>query len=234
LVDEVIEILEAAPARPGPQLPARPGYVPPRCQRCGEVLPRSPVKLPSRWCSVKHSLQERLAHHAECVARLLLETRWAYERDRDSVEARWIPVGPPVKVRGRSSQPMNQLLDLLKTSSTEAVIAFGAGAHQVVDLWPGASGLFVAKPLHPSFREDGPLRANWNTFLPQLRTNVTPDPGVTPDSTPYAGNTFKKADLANIPARDLPFGVPKWMGTGDMAWRTSTTQITWKSLAADG
>jgi hypothetical protein len=27
---------------------------------------------------------------------------------------------------------------------------------------------------------------------------------------------------------------PKWMGTGDMAWRTSPTQIAWKSFGADG
>ena len=128
----------------------------------------------------------------------------------------------------------NQLLDLLKTGQTQAVIAFGTGAHQVVDLWPGAGGLFVAKPLHPSFRDDGQLRADWNTWLPQIRPNVTPDAGVTPDTTPYAGTTFKKADLGDIPPRDLPFGVPKWMGTGDMAWRTSPTQIAWKSLAADG
>jgi hypothetical protein len=47
-------------------------------------------------------------------------------------------------------------------------------------------------------RQDG-LRANWNTWLPQIRPHVTPDPGVTPDTTPYAGNTFKKADLENIP-----------------------------------
>jgi predicted small integral membrane protein len=32
----------------------------------------------------------------------------------------------------------NQLLDMLKTGQTQAVIAFGTGAHQVVDLWPGA------------------------------------------------------------------------------------------------
>jgi len=64
--------------------------------------------------------------------------------------------------------------------------------------------------------------------------DVTTEPGVTPDTTPYAGNTFKKADLENIPPRDLPFGVPKWMGTGDMAWRTSPTQIAWKSLATEG
>ena len=128
----------------------------------------------------------------------------------------------------------NQLLDMLKTGQTQAVIAFGTGAHQVVDLWPGAGGLFVAKPLHPSFRDDGQLRADWNTWLPQIRPNVTPDAGVTPDTTPYTGTTFKKADLGDIPPRDLPFGVPKWMGTGDMAWRTSPTQIAWKSLAADG
>jgi Uracil DNA glycosylase superfamily len=126
----------------------------------------------------------------------------------------------------------NHLLDMLKTGQTEAVIAFGAGAQHVVDLWPGASGLFVAKPLHPSFRDDAGLRANWNTWLPQIRPHVTPE--VAADMTPYAGNTFKKTDLENIPPRDLPFGVPQWMGTGDMAWRTSPTQIAWKSLAADG
>jgi hypothetical protein len=52
---------------------------------------------------------------------------------------------------------------------------------------------------------------------------------VTPNMTAYAGTTFKKADLENIPPRALPFGVPKWMGTDDMAWSTSPTQIAWKS-----
>ena len=84
----------------------------------------------------------------------------------------------------------NQLLDMLKTGQTQAVIAFGTGAHQVVDLWPGAAGLFVAKPLHPSFRDDAGLRANWNTWLPQIRPHVTPEAAV--DMTPYSGNTFKK------------------------------------------
>jgi hypothetical protein len=121
---------------------------------------------------------------------------------------------------------------MLKIPHIQAVIAFGAGAQQAVDLWPGASGLFVAKPLHPSFRDDAGLRANWNTWLPKIRPHVTPE--VAADMTPYADNTFKKADLENIPPRDLPFGVPKWMGTGDMAWRTSTSQIAWKSLAAEG
>jgi hypothetical protein len=141
-------------------------------------------------------------------------------------EAKTILASTPIK------NWRNQLLDMLKTSQTQAVVAFGTGAHLAVDLWPGAAGLFVAKPLHPSYRDDAGLRADWNTWLPQIRSHVTPD--VPPDMTPYAGSTFKKADLENIPPRDLPFGVPKWMGTGDMAWRTLPTQIAWKSLAADG
>jgi hypothetical protein len=43
----------------------------------------------------------------------------------------------------------NQLLDMHKTPQTQAVVAFGAGAHQAMDLWPGASGLFIAKPSIP-------------------------------------------------------------------------------------
>jgi hypothetical protein len=69
---------------------------------------------------------------------------------------------------------------------------------------------------------------DWNPsgshhIFDELRTHVTPE--VTPDMTAYAGSAFKRADLENIPPRDLPFGVPKWMGTGDMAWRASTMQI---------
>jgi hypothetical protein len=112
----------------------------------------------------------------------------------------------------------NRLLDMLKTGQTQAVIAFGAGAQHVVDLWPGASGLFVAKPLHPSRRDDAGLRANWNTWLPQIRPHVTPDPGVTPDMTLYTGSEFKKADLENIPPRDLPFGSSQ-VGWGRETWR---------------
>jgi hypothetical protein len=102
--------------------------------------------------------------------------------------------------------------DLPGRQGRQTVIAFATEAHQVVDLWPGTGGLSVARPLHPSFRDDAGLRADWNIWIPQIRPHVTPDAGVTPDLTPYAGSTFKKADLENIPPRDLPFGVPKWMG----------------------
>lgn len=142
-------------------------------------------------------------------------------------QARQISASPSIKTW------RNQLLDMLKTPQVQAILAFGAGAHHVVDLWAGASGLFVAQLTHPSARDDAALLANWNQWLPQLQARVTPDPGGTPDSTPY-GSKFKKSDLERIPARDLPFGMPTWMGNGDTAWRVSGNQIAWKPTASEG
>jgi len=128
----------------------------------------------------------------------------------------------------------NQLLDMLLTPQIEAVLAFGIGAHQVASLWPGSSGKFVAQMTHPSARDDAALLANWNTGLPQVQARVTADAGGTKDPTPY-GTKFKKTDLAPIPARDLSFGMPKWMGNGDTAWRLpGKDQIAWKPTAAEG
>jgi len=124
-------------------------------------------------------------------------------------EAQTISASAPIK-NWRS-----QLLDMLKTGQRQAIIAFGAGAHKVVDLWPGAAGLFVAKPLHPSFRDDAGLRADWNNWLPQIRPHVTSE--VAPDMTPYAGNPFKKADLENIPPRDCHLASPS--GWAPVTWR---------------
>jgi hypothetical protein len=40
----------------------------------------------------------------------------------------------------------------------------------------------------------------------RIRPHVTPDPGVTPDTTPYSGTTFKKTDLRDIPPREVQGG----------------------------
>ena len=56
----------------------------------------------------------------------------------------------------------NTLLDMLATPEIEAILAFGAGAHQVVDLWPGAAGRFVAPLTHPSAKNDAATLQNWN------------------------------------------------------------------------
>ena len=70
---------------------------------------------------------------------------------------------------------------------------------------------------HPSFRDDGQLRADWNTWLPQIRPHVAPDAAVMPDSTPYSGSTFKKADLADIP--HTIFRSECRSGWGPATWR---------------
>jgi uracil-DNA glycosylase len=128
----------------------------------------------------------------------------------------------------------NQLLDMLATPQIEAILAFGAGAHQAVDLWPGATGRFVARLTHPSARDEAPLLANWNQWLPQLRPRVTPDSDGTPSDAAY-GTTFMDADREPIPAWDLPFGVPRWLGHGDTAVRvTGKDWITWKATAPEG
>ena len=64
--------------------------------------------------------------------------------------------------------------------------------------------------------------------------SATTDTGGSKDPTPY-GTTFKKSDLAPIAARDLPFGMPKWMGNGETAKRLSAANvIAWKATAPEG
>ncbi len=143
-------------------------------------------------------------------------------------QARQISESPSIKTW------RNTLLDRLAAPPVQAVLAFGAGAHQVVDLWPTGSTYFVARLTHPSARDDATLLQNWNQWLPQLRQRVTPDPDGTPSDEPY-GTRFKKSDLAPIPPRDLSFGVPKWLGNGDTAWRVKGRDwITWKPTGPEG
>ncbi len=128
----------------------------------------------------------------------------------------------------------NTLLNMLATPQVEAVLAFGAGAHAAVDLWPGAGQYFVARLAHPSARDEAALLQNWNEWLPQLRQRVTPDPTGTPSDQPY-GTNFTPADIAPIPRGDLPFGMPAWMGSGDTATRAKKKDwITWKPTALEG
>ncbi len=144
------------------------------------------------------------------------------------------PQARQISASGNITTWRNTLLDMLAGSQIEAILAFGAGAHQTVDLWPNASQYFVARLTHPSAREDAALLQNWNQWLPPLRQRVTPDPTGTPSDQPY-GTAFTTEDIAPIPRRDLPFGVPTWLGNGDTATRVKGKDwITWKPTAAEG
>jgi uracil-DNA glycosylase len=114
----------------------------------------------------------------------------------------------------------NDLFDLLKTPNIQAVIAFGAQAQKAVQLWPGRGAIPLFAVPHPSSRDATQLLDAWRTAVTQLRAIVTPDPDG--DATgPNYGPAFLETDYARIPPRDLPFGLPPWMG--DDSWgRTAT------------
>ena len=61
----------------------------------------------------------------------------------------------------------------------------------------------------------------WHAAIDQLRTAVTPDADGSATGANY-GATFAEAEYARIPARDLPFGVPPWLG--DDAWGRQCTR----------
>lgn len=120
-----------------------------------------------------------------------------------------------------------QLFDALVNPDVEAILAFGNAARHAVDTWPGAAALRaqgrIIELLHPTARPAAAVRTNWSSKLAAIGARVTPDADGARDLTAYVGDTFKPTDLVRIPSRDLGFGVPAWMGNGDMARRIQTT-----------
>jgi uracil-DNA glycosylase len=109
----------------------------------------------------------------------------------------------------------NELFDRIKTPNLQAVVAFGEQAQTAVQLWPGKGTLPVLEVPHPSSRDATKLLNAWRAAITQLRGIVTPDPDGNPAGPNY-GPRFLEADYSRIPPRDLPFGVPPWLG--DDAW----------------
>jgi hypothetical protein len=112
----------------------------------------------------------------------------------------------------------NELFDKTTHVSTDlqAIVAFGSNAKIAVDLWEGKAGIPVFDVHHPSYPEEDVLLTDWRGALQQLRELITPDPDGD-NSGPGYGSTFDEADYAPIPRRDLPFGVPSFLG--DDKWR---------------
>jgi hypothetical protein len=102
----------------------------------------------------------------------------------------------------------------------QAIIAFGAQARTAVDLWAPAPAVPVIKVPHPSSHDEQALLDAWRLAIPQLRAIVTPDADGSTSGANY-GAVFAEEDYARIPPRDLPFGVPPWLG--DDAWGRAAT-----------
>jgi hypothetical protein len=114
----------------------------------------------------------------------------------------------------------NAVFDAARTPSVVAVVAFGRLARQAVDLWPGRAGLPVIEVAHPSSHVAKRLLDEWRAAVEQLRGLVPPDADGD-NSGPNYGAKFLERDYAPIPRRDLPFGVPDWLG--DDAWGRKAT-----------
>jgi len=112
----------------------------------------------------------------------------------------------------------NELFDKAThiTTTLQAVVAFGSNAQIAVDLWGGKGNLPVFEIHHPSFPDEDELLSGWRDAMKQLRDIVTPDPDGD-NSGPNYGSSFDETDYAPVPRRDLPFGVPAFLG--DDAWR---------------
>jgi hypothetical protein len=114
----------------------------------------------------------------------------------------------------------NELYDAAKGQSIQAIVAFGAQAQRAVTLWSGKGNTPVLNLPHPSSRDPNALLTAWRAAVSILRQSIAPDADGNP-SLPNYGATFIEADYARVPLRDLPFGVPAWIG--DDAWGRNQT-----------
>ncbi len=128
----------------------------------------------------------------------------------------------------------NKWLDrLLVDQQVQAVVTLGRLAADAFETWldtPAGASVSVAHAAitHPTFPESASasgqttkaeafekMLANWNTGLDALSPHVTnPD---TPMPLVHYGSKLEVTDLAPIPERDLPPGLPEWMRSLD-AW----------------
>jgi len=123
----------------------------------------------------------------------------------------------------------NEFLDkILNDNPIEAVIGIGAGARHAIQHWPHPNNLHISYLVHPA-APPTMVTDDWNTELPILLGKIEPDVGETPDPTPY-GPDWSPNDRADIPRRDLPFGVPDWLGTGGTkSKRDGPKRIVWQA-----
>jgi hypothetical protein len=131
----------------------------------------------------------------------------------------------------------NSWLDaVLGGGRVAAVVSFGHLAAQAVDAWPGGAKLPHVRATHPTFPDsssahpppartskeqfDAAMRQlciNWNRALDDLALLLG-----APAPARY-GAALTAADVLDIPAADLPAGLPAWMASStDWAVRTGT------------
>lgn len=109
----------------------------------------------------------------------------------------------------------NRLYDMAGHAPLEAIVAFGVNARDAVALWSTRPPVPLVEIPHPTSHDEQKLLTDWAAAIGRLRTVVTPDPDGDAGLPNYA-ERFTEADYAPIPRRDLPFGVPWFLG--DDSW----------------
>jgi Uracil DNA glycosylase superfamily len=109
----------------------------------------------------------------------------------------------------------NELYDRVTGSQLQAIIAFGGMARRAIELWEGRPDVPLREVPHPSSRDPKKLLDEWRAAVDALRQVVTPDDDGDNSGRNY-GSKFAEEDYAAIPRRDLPFGVPDFLG--DDSW----------------
>jgi hypothetical protein len=105
----------------------------------------------------------------------------------------------------------DELFTKAKGRRVKAVIAFGQQAQRAVELWGGTGTTPVFRIPHPSSHNENALLDGWREAVTELRGIIKPDSDAPPIGPNY-GPQFEESDYAPIPRRDLPFGVPIWLG----------------------
>lgn len=121
----------------------------------------------------------------------------------------------------------NALYDMAKTADVQAIIAFGVQAQRAAAKWPGKGATPLFNLPHPSSHDPVALANAWREAIAQLRTIVPPDEAGGA-SLPNYGEQIVEADYRSIPKRDLPFGLPNFVG--DDAWLRAQTPPRYASV----
>ncbi|MEI5101898.1 uracil-DNA glycosylase family protein [Streptomyces sp. PmtG] len=123
-------------------------------------------------------------------------------------------------MKGRLADPeqatwRNAVYDRATDTTLEAVVAMGFMAQEAVRQWTTRPPSTLVEVPHPSSHDPVALLDAWRDAVTELRAVVTPDDDG--DNTgPTYGAEFLESDHSAIPHRDLPFGVPHFLG--DDAW----------------
>jgi hypothetical protein len=110
----------------------------------------------------------------------------------------------------------NAVFEEARNATLKAVIAFGRNAQRAVEHWDTGANLRVFELPHPTSHDPIRLATEWRAAIRDLRDIIEPDDDGD-NALPNYGNEIVEADYMRVPLRDLPFGVPEWLG--DDSWR---------------